>query len=414
MVGGDYLLCIEVLGDVVYSGRCMNKDNKDNDVLSEYFEVEKDNSDVYFYTFKGIKCGGMSKTNMMYGKTIELNGLYLQMLDDVKLFFESGIKGYNGGNSNKMSLFEILKKITFKKYGVTINKVWKILNGNSGNSGNMMCMDDLYKDLIKLYGINGVDWMTLYNNMTAFYTNNDDVILYIANNILKGSIYDYFVKSIGLKIGGLDKITRINHNNTQCTLVKLEWDRGIRYVGLSSLMRNKRDWYNNATRMKYRSNIRDYDVFLNGRDENEMLPERCSVDNNIVLNYTAIDFSDDDDNNIKVCKNNNDTNDTWSPASIDRIDSTMPYSYDNIEIISNYYNTQVKNCANVNQTGKLYYYQLKRLLKSIDNKSVKVMDDNQLEYLFNCVGFTSDILLEDICDKKRILLKEMDKRYLVK
>jgi hypothetical protein len=385
------------------------------DVLSEYFEVV--DKDVY-YTFKGIKCGGMNRSNLMYGKTVEMNGLYLQMLGDVKLFFESGIRSYNGGNGNvtytkrsynggnriKVSLLEILKKITFKKYGVTINKVWRILNGG------VMCMDDLYKDLIKLYGINGVDWMVLYNNMNAFYTNNNDVILYIANNILKDSIYDYFVKSIGLKIGGIDKMTRIKHNN-HCTFVKLEWDRGFRYVGLGNLMRNKRDWYNNATRRADRNDIHDYDVFLNGRNENEMLPERCPVDNNIILNYTAIDFSDNEDNNIKVCKNNNVyNNETWSPASIDRIDSTHPYSYDNIEIISSYYNTQVKNCASHSQIGKLYYYQLMKLLnKKISKELVKSMSDDEL-YKVSDMFSVYFKLFEIVSDNSTILHKEMVRR----
>jgi hypothetical protein len=118
---------------------------------------------------------------------------------------------------------------------------------------------------------------------------------------------------------------------------------------------------------------------------------------------------------VNECKNHNDTTDygdkTWSFASIDRIDSTKPYSYDNVEIISTYYNTQVKNCASIVQTGKLYYYQLRRLMgKKINKDGVKTMSDNELDRLFDDLSVYVNVI-EIVQEYRKILYKEMDKRY---
>ena len=100
--------------------------------------------------------------------------------------------------------------------------------------------------------------------------------------------------------------------------------------------------------------------------------------------YNAIRFNSKTGKPIKgECKRYNevvgDGDKIWSFASIDRIDSTQPYSYDNVEIISAYYNTQVKNCASISQVCKLYHYQLKNLIdKKINKVGVKVMTDDVL------------------------------------
>jgi hypothetical protein len=154
----------------------------------------------------------------------------------------------------------------------------------------------------------------------------------------------------------------------------------------------------------------DYDVLLNGRCEVEALPDVCPIDNSIILNYTKIDFSVN--NNITECKSHDgmDGEKTWSPASIDRIDSTKPYSYDNIEVISNYYNTQVKNCASNSQVGKLYYYQLKKLLnKKINKELVKSMSDDELYKVYDMFSVYFK-LFEIISDNSTILHKEMVRR----
>ena len=117
---------------------------------------------------------------------------------------------------------------------------------------------------------------------------------------------------------------------------------------------------------------------------------------------------------MNECKNytgvDDDSKKTWSPASIDRIDSTKPYSYDNIEIISSYYNTQVKNCASHSQIGKLYYYQLKKLLsRKISKELVKSMSDDEL-YKVSDMFSVYFKLFEIVSDNSTILHKEMVRR----
>jgi hypothetical protein len=85
-----------------------------------------------------------------------------------------------------------------------------------------------------------------------------------------------------------------------------------------------------------------------------------------------------------------------------------------VEIISHYYNTQVKSCANPIQTGKLFTYQLSSLLRNINIDSVKSMKDGELDYMFDVLSGTTTNIFENIHDKQQILLNEMEKRYLVK
>jgi hypothetical protein len=80
------------------------------------------------------------------------------------------------------------------------------------------------------------------------------------------------------------------------------------------------------------------------------------------LNYTGIDF-DNGKNNIKKCSEIagcSDKGETWSFASIDRIDSNKGYSYDNIRIISQYANN-LKHLGNIDQ--------LRMLLKYMDDQN---------------------------------------------
>ena len=195
----------------------------------------------------------------------------------------------------------------------------------------------------------------------------------------------------------------------------MEWDGGRRLIPLPSLMWDKRDWWRRSTYdSRDRANIRDYDVLLNGRSEDEVLPDVCPIDNNIVLNYTRIDFSSNNDNNLSECKRYNevvgDGDKIWGFASIDRIDSDREYSYDNVEVISQYYNAQVKNCASVMQTGKLYYYQLHRLIsKRINKENIKNMSNSELDILLDDMGVYIN-LIEIVHSYRKILFKEIDRR----
>jgi hypothetical protein len=125
---------------------------------------------------------------------------------------------------------------------------------------------------------------------------------------------------------------------------------------LSDFLKNHKQWWGYMTRKQDRCDIRDYDVLLNGRSVKEVFPVYCPVFSNLRMNYTGIDF--DGKNNLKKCSEiagDSDKGETWSLASIDRIDSNKGYSYDNIRIISQYAN-QLKNMGSTEQIIRLGEY----------------------------------------------------------
>jgi hypothetical protein len=386
------------------------------DVLREYFEVVDE--DVYC-TFKGKICCSLSGgvKNVLYGKTINMSEMYRQMVLDVSDYvmrdeFLDKFKHCGSSIGEKINIY------TTNRYGISYEWVYNKVNDTEVG----LSTDIIFEDMMRYKGgLEKVDWMHLYDRIQII-TNIDAILIYIANELLKSSMYKYFVDRYKLRIVGVKNAFNVS-NNYKKKLIILRWDddKGVcvdRLITLAQLPRNKREWWQTSTYTsnKNRTSIQDYDLLLNGRCENEVLPDVCPIDNNIVLNYTGIDFSINTTNhNITECKNHNDTTDygdkTWSPASIDRIDSTKPYSYDNVEIISTYYNTQVKNCASIVQTGKLYYYQLRRLMgKKINKDGVKTMSDNELDRLFDDLSVYVNVI-EIVQEYRKILYKEMDKRY---
>jgi len=391
--------------------------NNEVDVLSEYFEVVS--GDVYV-TFKGMICCSLSGgvKNVLYGKTINMSKMYDSMIDDIIDMMTSGefFKGQYLDKRGHGCLIDSVTMYTFKKYGISFQWVDKMVNGRTGSFDN----DRLYECMInRVGGIEKIDWMKVYDSTKMFVTHNDDILIYIAKEILKNDIYKYFVdryklRVTGMNIGNYSKpqangVGRKTYTNKD---IVLEWDGGSIVIQLGNIIRNKRHWWNKMTNsvLKGRDKIKDYDLLLNGRCEVEVLPDVCPIDNSIILNYTKIDFSNN--NNITECKSHIgiDGEKTWSSASIDRIDSTKEYDHDNIEIISTYYNTQVKNCASHSQIGKLYYYQLKKLLsKKISKELVKSMSDDEL-YKVSDMFSVYFKLFEIVSDNSTILHKEMVRR----
>ena len=384
------------------------------DVLREYFEVV--DKDVYC-TFKGKICCSLSGgvKNVLYGKTINMSEMYRQMVLDVSDYvmrdeFLDKFKHCGSSIGEKINIY------TTNRYGISYMWVYNKINDTDVG----LSTDIIFEDMIRYKGgVEKVDWMRLYDRIQII-TNIDAILIYIANEIIKGSIYKYFVDRYKLRIVGVENAFNVSNNHKKKIII-LRWDddKGVcvdRLITLAQLPRNKREWWKSSTYIsnKSRISIQDYDLLLNGRCEVEVLPDVCPIDNNIVLNYTGIDFSVNTNHNITECKNHNDTTDdgdkTWSPASIDRIDSTKPYSYDNIEIISTYYNTQVKNCASHSQIGKLYYYQLKKLLnKKINKELVKSMSDDELYKVYDMFSVYFK-LFEIVSDNSTILHKEMVRR----
>ena len=324
------------------------------DVLNEYFEVVS--SDVYYtVNGNGKACLKGGAKNRLYGKTVNLSKLYSEIMDDVVVYIQSDTFLKN------QPIISNLDTYVCDKYGVTLawihNKIYNL------DMRRCILSDEVFSEMIKhTGGIDCVNWLKIYNSM-QFITKNVDILVYIGNQILKNDIYKYFVDRYNLTVELVEKVKDKNNKTTTYITIKWQVNNVInrRRLFLSDLKTGKRDWWKSKTAngSLKRLDIRNYDIFLNGRDENEVLPDVCPIDSNIVLNYTGIDFSGRGDNRDE-CRRNTHNNIVWSPASIDRIDGNKPYSYDNVEIISSYYNTQVKNCASFEQISKLYHYQLKQ------------------------------------------------------
>lgn len=280
------------------------------DVLSEYFEVV--DKDVYC-TFKGVICCSLSGgvKNVLYGKTINMSEMYNEMIDDItKMIIDCDFSKDEYLNKHgHQILIDSVSKYTIKKYGVSIDWADKIVNGRIGS----FYTDRIYECMInRAGGVEKIDWLRIYNNTRQFMCHNDDILMYIAKEILKKDIYRYFVNRYNLKATGIKNVGRKTHTTQTEKFIILEWDSGNRRsVPLADLVINKKEWWRQATLdpRTRRGDIQDYDVLLNGRDENEILPDVCPIDNNIVLNYTKIDFSVNTNQNITECKNHNDTTD---------------------------------------------------------------------------------------------------------
>jgi hypothetical protein len=209
-----------------------------------------------------------------------------------------------------------------------------------------------------------IDWMYLYNNVSQFKTNEVEILEYLSNRILSNDIHEYFVTEYNLRtVGVVKKVTsRRNRNNISVDssnkYIKMEYNNGSRDMTLSDFVKSYKQWWRDVTgkQLRKRGDIRDYDKLLNGRSVTEVFPVYCPVFSNLRMNYTGIDF--DGKNNIRKCSEiagYSDKGETWSFASIDRIDSNKGYSYDNIRIISQYAN-YLKNVGNMDQWRILLRY----------------------------------------------------------
>ena len=331
-------------------------------VSNDFFDVGGKDGDV-MYSFTG-KCGPMSWDNVLYGKTINLSKMYDSMLDDVRKFLFGGEFVNIIDKSNKSEgMSTVVNKYTVNKHGISMEWVYNKIHGNIGYT--TMTTDIIFNELKNKYGMTGIDWMYLYNNVNQFYTDDVEILEYMGNRILSNEIHEYFVTEYNLRTVGVGKKMKqyINRNNVMVdessNCIKVEWNNGgSKEIHLSEFVKSYKQWWMAMTRSKTkkRGNIRDYDTLLNGKSVTEVFPKYCPVFSNLRMNYTGIDF--DGKHNIKKCSEiagYSDKGETWSAASIDRIDSNKGYSYDNIRIISHYANT-LKNVGSIDQMRRLLRY----------------------------------------------------------
>ena len=280
------------------------------------------------------------------GRVINVWDEYVAMLGSIREFLFGGIflntGRYNRTHDHHRDIRYGVNKYLREVYGCSFDRTYNIVHGRS--VGTRVGHNDIYDALIDYYGIDGMDWVYLFIGVGCFSTSNDSILEYIAKSALRGGVYNYFVGRYNLRFGGVVIDTRRKDSSNR-KVIQLEWDGGSRMCDLSELMFNQRYVWRYMTSHDERIGIRDYDIFLNNRDEKVVMPERCPVFGNIVLNYTGIDFNNKMKNkkrcSLAVYEGSNEVE--WSAASIDRIDSNKGYTYDNIRIISDFANG-LKNC----------------------------------------------------------------------
>ena len=327
---------------------------------NDFFDVGGKEGDL-MYNFIGNNACGLTKDNVLSGKMINLSEMYENMVKDVKEFLFGGefvsIIDKGGGMAH------LVNKYTTKKYGISIESVYNKIQGNLTVTG--MTTDILFNELKVKYGMTGIDWMYLYNNMKSFHTNDVEILEYMCNRLLSNDIHEYFVTEYNLRTMGVVKqVISRNRNNisvdSSIHYINVGWNNGgKKELCLSKFVTSYKQWWRVMTgnKNKNRSDIRNYDVLLNGRSVTKVFPVYCPVFRNLRMNYTGIDF-DIGGMNIKKCSEiagYSDKGETWSFASIDRIDSNKGYSYDNVSIISHYAN-HLKNVGNIDHWRRLVQY----------------------------------------------------------
>lgn len=308
-------------------------DEISNSVKSSWFV---DNSDRMIWRREG-------------GRIVNVWDEYVDMLGSVREFLFGGEffnnSKYDRNSIGKKEISHGVCKYIYRMYGCSFERTYNSVHKR--DSGVRVTSDDIFDALINYYGMNGMNWGYLFRHMRTFYTTNDGILEYIANDVIRGSLYEYFIKNHNLTVSGVEIDTSRSDGRNR-KVIGMKWDGGGRGIDLSELIVDKRHAWDNMTK-KYpeRSDIRNYDVFLGGRSEDIAMPDRCPVFKNIILNYTGIDFN----NGLKNKKNcslavyEGSDKEEWSSASIDRIDSNKGYSYDNIRVISDFANS-LKNCYN--------------------------------------------------------------------
>ena len=346
-------------GGGVWCSMVVNMGNAIINVSNDFFEMGGREGDV-LYSFTG-QCG-LTKDNVLYGRTVNLSEMYDTMLDGIREFLFGGefVSIIDKGD-RKAAISKLVGAYTIKKYGISIESVYNKVHGKT--AGTLMTVDILFNELKVKYGMTKIDWMYLYNNVTNFRTNDVEILEYMCNKILSNDIHEYFVTEYNLRtVGVLKKVKQYIKNNVSVdaspNFIKVEWNNGSKDMILSNFVKSYKQWWYHMTRRtaSNRYDIKNCDVLLNGRSVTEVFPVYCPVFSNLRMNYTGIDF--DGMMNLKKCSEiagYSDKGETWSFASIDRIDSNKGYSYDNIRIISQYAN-YLKNVGNIDQMRRLVQY----------------------------------------------------------
>ena len=166
------------------------------------------------------------------------------------------------------------------------------------------------------------------------------VICVGCQNLLPQNLFSYKIKD--------DPSQGIRDKCKSCTSIRAEKERE----------RRKENWKHKPSlamlnNSKQRAKVAELEHTLTIDDI--IIPDYCPVFKNVRLNYTTVDWIGTGTfQRLKRLSKiaGNDKEETWSYASIDRIDSNFEYDYNNIRIISDYANS-LKSCASDNQIVRL-------------------------------------------------------------
>ncbi len=319
-----------------------------------FFDIDVGNEGDVWYAFSSREVEEMSIDRSKYmNKVVNMSEVYRSMVKEVAKYMNSD-EYYE--RVRIVGMRESVNEYTRERYeGMSIEYVDSIVNNKGSNRA--MNSESLYDILIEgSGGIEKVDWVRVYDNVDTFKIGRQDVWLRLAEEILGGSIFEYYRSMYNIRNVRIVGDYLIDRRER---FVFFDYDGGEYRRGLDNLVRNREQWWRKmcGDMSKNREHIKDYRKLLGGRREDEVLPEYCPVFRNLRLNYTQIDF-DKGKKNIKRCSEvagYSERGETWSFASIDRIDSSKGYSYDNIRIISQYAN-QLKNCGSIDQMRMLLKY----------------------------------------------------------
>jgi len=320
--GGETVLGVDVSGSLDNLGG-------DNFSVGGWFV---DNSDRVIWRKEG-------------GRLINVWDEYVDMLGSIREFLFGGEflsnEKYRRVSDGVLDLRECVRRHIREVYGCSFVGTYNMVHKTKGDA---VKSSDIYNALIDYYGVDGMKWSYLFRGLRNFTTSDERILNNIANDTLAESeLYRYFVNRYGLFSDGIEVKVRPSDGGLH-RLVRLKWDGGCRLVDLSELVYDKRQAWSNMTNGRNRDDIRDYDKFLAGRDESVVMPDRCPIFGNIILNYTGIDFQGKQNKkrcSLAVYEGSDEVE--WSAASIDRIDSSKGYTYDNIRVISDFANS-LKNC----------------------------------------------------------------------
>ena len=162
------------------------------------------------------------------GRIINVWDEYVAMLGSIREFLFGGEflnnEKYRRGIKKTLDVQTAVRRYIRDVYGCSFSQTYNLVHGVSVKVNHNV----IYDALIDYYGIDGMDWGYLSRGVRCFYTDNDKILEYIANDTLvKGDIYNYFIKNHALKVDGVGINTSRKDGRARKVII-LKWSDGGR------------------------------------------------------------------------------------------------------------------------------------------------------------------------------------------